>query len=213
MKRYILIAMVILISSALPSQVRAQSIADLVEELSLDYQKLAGMKNILKQMQQGYQIVSTGYNSVKGEAQGNFSLHEAFLDGLMLVSPTVRKYPRVRDIIDDQANLVASYKFSYAQFRRDKNFSAEELSYMSDVYNNLISNSLQNLDELNMVMSDNKLRMSDNERLQAIDRIYASGHEELTFVQQFNANTRNLAIQRASKNNDLNTLQKVYGLR
>jgi len=202
-----------MISSALPSHVRAQSIADLVEELSLDYQKLAGMKNILKQMQQGYQIVSTGYNSVKGIAQGNFSLHEAFLDGLMLVSPTVRKYPRVRDIIDDQANLVASYKFSYTQFRRDKNFSAEELSYMSDVYNNLISNSLQNLDELNMVMSDNKLRMSDNERLQAIDRIYASGHEELTFVQQFNANTRNLAIQRASKNNDLNTLQKVYGLR
>ena len=213
MKRYILLAMMIMISSALPSHVRAQSIADLVEELSLDYQKLAGMKNILKQMQQGYQIVSTGYNSVKGIAQGNFSLHEAFLDGLMLVSPTVRKYPRVRDIIDDQANLVASYKFSYTQFRRDKNFSAEELSYMSDVYNNLISNSLQNLDELNMVMSDNKLRMSDNERLQAIDRIYASGHEELTFVQQFNANTRNLAIQRASKNNDLNTLQKVYGLR
>jgi len=213
MKRYILLAMMVMISSALPSYVRAQSIADLVEELSLDYQKLAGMKNILKQMQQGYQIVSTGYNSVKGIAQGNFSLHEAFLDGLMLVSPTVRKYPRVRDIIDDQANLVASYKFSYTQFRRDKNFSAEELSYMSDVYNNLISNSLQNLDELNMVMSDNKLRMSDNERLQAIDRIYASGHEELTFVQQFNSNTRNLAIQRASKNNDLNTLQKVYGLR
>ena len=31
--------------------------------------------------------------------QGNFNLHKAFLDGLMMVSPAVKKYKRVADII------------------------------------------------------------------------------------------------------------------
>lgn len=163
-------------------------------------------------MYKGYQIVSTGYNSVKGVAQGNYSLHQAFLDGLMVVSPTVRKYPRVADIINDQTMLVSEYKSAYGSFRQDKHFNPDELSYMADVYNNLVNQSLQNLDELTMVMADNKLRMSDNERLQAIDRMYATGHEQLVFLRQFNEHTQDLAVARAKEVNDKQTLQKLYGI-
>ncbi|MGN6569448.1 MAG: TerB family tellurite resistance protein [Flavipsychrobacter sp.] len=213
MKKILLTTLVLIGGLLFTPAVKAQSIADLIEELSLDYQKLAGMKSILKQMEQGYRIVSTGYNNVKGIAQGNFNVHEVFLDGLLMVSPTVRTYPRIKDIINDQAALVTSYKSSYEVFRRDKNFSARELSYMSDVYNNLIENSLQNLDELTMIMADNKLRMSDAERLAAIDRVYASGHEQLTFIQHYNNATRDLAVRKAAAANDQQTLQELYGIK
>lgn len=204
--------MIFLASAALPEIAAAQSIAQDLEQLSLDYQKLEGLKSILSQMYKGYQIVSTGYNSVKGVAQGNYSLHQAFLDGLMVVSPTVRKYPRVADIINDQAMLVSEYKSAYGSFRQDKHFNPDELNYMAEVYNNLVSQSLQNLDELTMVMADNKLRMSDNERLQAIDRMYATGHEQLVFLRQFNEHTQDLAVVRAKEVNDKQTLQKLYGI-
>lgn len=195
------------------NEARAQSIADLLEELTLDYQKLAGMKSILKQMQQGYQIVSTGYNSVKGVAKGNFSLHEAFLDGLLLVSPTVRNYPRVRDIINDQAALLSEYSAAYKTYKGGGYFNIAEIDYMSSVYNSLLNSSKRNLDELNMVMSDNKLRMSDDERLKAIDRIYASGRDELTFLRSFNERLSRLAAERAANIQDNNSIRQIYGIK
>lgn len=212
-KRSFIILSCFLLLNCLPRIVKAQSIADDLEQLTLDYQKLSGMKSILSQMYKGYEIVSNGYNSVKGVAQGNYSLHQAFLDGLMVVSPTVRKYPHVIDIINDQATLVSEYKSAYNSFRQDKYFSPDEIGYMMDVYNNLVSRSLQNIDELSMVMTDNKLRMSDAERLQAIDRVYTAGREELTFLRQFNEQTENIAIARAKENNDKQTLQVLYGIR
>src|ERR1700744_5880927 len=101
-----IIGILLAIGFIIPIQSRAQSIAQDLQQLSLDYQKLAGLKSILKQMYTGYEVLDKGYNAVKDVSQGNFNMHEAFLDGLMIVSPTVRKYPRVQDIINDQLELV-----------------------------------------------------------------------------------------------------------
>jgi hypothetical protein len=212
MKKTITIAIIFLTCASMPRVSHAQSIAQDLEQLQLDYQKLAGLKSILKQMYQGYEILDKGYNSVKDVSKGNFTLHQAFLDGLMVVSPTVRKYPRVRDIITDQAELVSEYMSAYGNFKQDKHFNPDEISYMTDVYNHLISQSLQNLSTLTTIMSDNQLRMSDHERLQAIDRVYAAGHDQLTFLRQFNNNTQTVAIQRAQQTNDRQTLKKLYGI-
>src|ERR1700759_4695457 len=85
---------------SLPCRSHAQTIADDLQQLALDIQKLAGLKSVLNQMYQGYELVTKGYNAVKDISQGNYTLHEAFLDGLLIASPTVRKYVRVQDIIN-----------------------------------------------------------------------------------------------------------------
>jgi hypothetical protein len=212
MKKTSIVFVILLFAGLTPNIARAQSIAQELEQLQLDYQKLAGLKSILKQMYQGYEVVNKGYSSVKNVSQGNFTLHQAFLDGLMVVSPTVRKYPKVQDIITDQAELVSEYRSAYNTFKQDSHFSSDEISYMTDVYNHLVTSSLSNLSTLTTIMSDNKLRMSDNERLQAIDQVYATGHDQLTFLRQFNNNTQSVAIQRAQQTNDQQTLKKLYGI-
>jgi len=63
-----------------------------------------------------------------------------------------------------------------------------------------------------MVMGDNKLRMSDGDRLRAIDRLYATGHDELTFLRQFNQDARSVALARAQNANDQQTIKKLYGV-
>jgi len=77
MKKGIKILLVVsLLTGLIPVQSKAQSIADCIEQLTLDYQKLASLKSILSQMYQGYEVLSKGYNAVKDVSQGNFSLHE-----------------------------------------------------------------------------------------------------------------------------------------
>ncbi len=213
MKKIIIMLALLLGSAAImPQQVKAQSIADLLEQLALDYQKLAGLKNILSQMYRGYEMLTKGYNAVRDVAKGNFDIHQVYLDSLLLVSPAVREYPRTRDVISNQHALVAEYHSAYERFRKDKNFSPEEIAYISKVYNKLVDASQQNLDELSLVVTDSKLRMSDAERLAAIDRIYTGSTVQLTFLRRFNDRNLRTTVQRAGDNGDRENIKTLYGI-
>ncbi|MBB5396657.1 TerB family tellurite resistance protein [Mucilaginibacter sp. AK015] len=200
------------LAAATPLSSRAQSVADVIQQLVLDYQKLASLKNILGQMYTGYTVLSKGYGAVKDVAQGNFSLHEAFLDGLYLVSPAVRKYPRITDIINDQAQLVSEYKNASGSFNSSGHFNPDELAYMMTVYNNLVSQSLKNLDDLSMIVTDSKLRMSDAERLTAIDGIYLESHNQLSYLRKFNDQAARIGWQRSQGITDKQRVQSIYGI-
>ena len=197
----------------LPRESKAQSVADCIEQLVLDYEKLASLKNILSQMYQGYEVLSKGYGAVKGVAQRNFKLHEAFLDGLLLVSPNVRKYPRITDIINDQAALVSEFRQASGSFNSGGHFSPDELAYMMNVYNKLISAGLQTLGNLFLIVTDSQLRMSDAERLTAIDRLYLESHNQLTCLRKFNDQASAMAMQRAVTGQDKQELRTIYGIK
>lgn len=213
MKRTAIIVLLSLgLATAAPSGSYAQSVADVTQQLVLDYQKLAALKNILSQMYSGYKVLNKGYDAVKEVAQGNFNLHEAFLDGLYLVSPNVRKYPRVAGIIHDQAQLISEYQSSSGAFHRDPHFSPDELRYIMTIYNNLVRQALQNLDDLSMIMTDSKLRMSDAERLTAIDRIYMASHDQLNYLRRLNDQVQKISRQRVQQMTDRQNIRSIYSL-
>lgn len=210
MKKLVMILGLIFCSLLPTYKVSAQAAE--IQQLLLNVEKLAQFKQILSDMKKGYQILEGGYNTIKNISEGNFNLHKAFLDGLMQVSPTVRNYRRVADIIHYQIVLVKEYRNAYNRFKRDNNFNLQELDYLGRVYNNLLKESLRNLDELATIIIAGKTRMSDDERLQAIDRIYADMQDKLMFLRHFNNNTTILAVQRAKERNDVQAIQKIYGI-
>jgi DNA repair ATPase RecN len=207
MKRQ-LIVLSMLVGLLFPSQADAQS--QEMQQLILNIEKLAQFKQILTDMKKGYQILNGGYNVVKDLSKGNFSLHETFLDALMQVSPTVRKYKRVGDIIHYQVLLVKEYKAAFNRFKNSGNFNPEEIVYLEKVYSKLFKESIRNLDELTSVISANTLRMSDDERLAAIDKVYADMQEKLSFLRNFNNSTSVLGIQRTKERNDINAMRSIY---
>lgn len=195
---------------ALCFSLKVSAQAQEIEQLMLDIEKLTQFKSILADMKTGYQIYEQGYGSISNLSKGNFDLHNAYLTGLMAISPAVRNYSRVAEIISQQASLVSEYKRANANFRQSGSFSADELSYMGNVYAKLINQSLDNLDELNTLVTANKLRMSDADRIKGIDRIYSSSTGQLNFLRAFNRQGVVLSLQRAKDSNDLNTLKKLY---
>ena len=199
---------IIFSSMLVPSKVLAQS--QEMQQLLLNIEKLAQFKQILQDMKKGYVILNGGYKVIKDLSQGNFSLHKTFLDGLMQVSPTIRKYKRVGEIVDYQMLLVKEYKGALKRFKKSSLFNDKEIRYIEKVYGNLFKQSLRNLDELTTVLTANKLRMSDDERLESIDRIFADMHDKLVFLRSFNANTSLLEVQRSKEHNDVNTLRDLY---
>lgn len=181
-------------------------------QLVLNWAKLQQMEAILDNMYQGYTILSNGYNRIKMIAEGNYSLHQAFMDGLMAVNPTVRNYRRIPQIISYQKLLLSEYRAAYSRFRQDPNFSVDEITYLLNVYTFLFDASLRNLDDLAMIVTATKLRMNDEERLQAVDRIFYDMESKLFFLRSFNNNTQLLAMQRARRANDVKTMRLLYGV-
>ena len=181
------------------------------QQLLLDWEKLTQFKKILKDMYDGYKIIHKGYTTIRDISSGNFNLHKNFLDALMDVSPAVKKYKRIANIIDYQLQIVKLYKGAFNQFKEDKNFTLDEINYIGKVYINLFDESVKNLDELVMVITAGKLRMSDDERIQAIDKIYASIEDQYSFLQDFNSSTSYLSMQRQGEQTDIEMSRKILG--
>jgi hypothetical protein len=205
MKKMILI-MLVICSGIGRSYAQSQE----AQQLLLNVEKLSQLKNILSDMKRGYEVVSRGYNTVKDIAEGNFSLHEVFLDAMMLVSPEVRKYHRIVDIINAQSDLVSEYKAAFKRFSAGGNFSIAELEYLAKVYGQLFNQSIDNLDQLAMVITAGKLRMSDDERLRVIDHVFAQVQDKLLFLRSFDQQTGILNAQREKEKMEVSAAKRLY---
>lgn len=192
-------------------ELRAQ--ANEIQQLALNIEKLAQFRKILRNMYTSYQVIHGGYDKVKDITSGNYSLHKGFLDGLMAVSPAVRNYRRVGDIISGQSQIVKDYRRAFTYFKQSGVFNAREISYMAAVYDNLMEKSLATLNELTMVIAAGKMSMSDDERLTTIDRLAADVDEQLSFLRSFNNSTGVLTRQRKQAQQEVKSVEKIYNLK
>lgn len=202
--------LVMMLALVMVMTVKASSQSSEVQQLLLNVEKLSQLKNILSDMKKGFTVLNNGYNTVRNVAQGNFSLHEVFLNGLMVVSPEVRKYHKVAEIVRFQSAIVSDYKALFKRLSATDVFSTADLGYLDKVYARLNKESLQNLDRLLMVITTSKLRMSDEERLKAIDRIHSDMSDKLDFLRAFNRQTTLLGLQRAKERSEVSALGDYF---
>lgn len=192
---------------------RASAQAEELQQLALNIEKLAQFKQILADLKKAYEVLYGGYTTIKNISEGNFNLHETFLNGLLEASPAVKKYKKIADIIALQVQLVKEYKSAFSQFKNSGHFTIEELDYMGKVYSRLFNESLKHLDDLVNVLTVNKLRMSDDERLKTIDKIYAGMSEKMSFLRHFNSANSLLGIQRAHEQNDVDVMRRLHDVK
>lgn len=204
MRRFIISIFIIVTGSASAQTQEAT-------QLLLNYEKLKQLEEILDNMYKGYKILSQGYGRIRDIAEGNYSLHQVFLDGLLAVSPAVRDYQKIPQIVNFQLRIMKEQRSAWQRFSRDLHLSADELEYLSAVYGQLVSESLKHIEQLTVVITASKLRMSDEERLQAIDHIWEDMESKLVFLQHFNNSTEMLVIQRAKEKSDVVRLERLNG--
>jgi hypothetical protein len=190
---------------------RSQSIVELTEQLIIDGEQLAAMRSTLQELVQGYDQLKNGFTQIRDIVKDNFNLHKTFLDALWVLSPVVRGDPRIGTMVSTASRIMDGYR-SGGALAGSPVFNAQEQSYFNGTYSTLLTHCNQDLEELAMVTTDHELRMSDEERLQALGRIDTRMRGELGFLQEFN-NTLALEVMRRQKEQgDLNTLKRLYGL-
>ncbi|PQA53194.1 hypothetical protein [Siphonobacter curvatus] len=185
-----------------------QAQSDEIQQLLLNVEKLAQLKEILSDLERGYTLLESGYTTIKNLAQGNFKLHEAFLNQLLEVSPAVQNYARVAQLLSQQRQLLSEMQTARAQL--GPGITASERAYVGRVYTRLYEESFKNLESLTLVLTAQQLRMSDQERLAAIDRLFERGQAQLVFLRQFKGQVAVLALSRRRETQQIQRLFQWY---
>jgi hypothetical protein len=139
-------------------------------------------------------------------------LYANYFEELRNVKLALTYYQRVRDIIEQERQLVSEYKVAWALFRQDKNFTAEELDYMLRVYSGMMSESAKQMDQFFLVINAFVTQMSDAKRLEIINEVSTSVEQTLMDLKEFNEGNKMISLQRAVQKNELEYVRKLYGL-
>lgn len=189
----------------------AQAQTDEIQQLLLNVEKLNQLKQMLENMKDKYQILNHGYNQVKGIAQGNYTLHQAFLDRLIQVNPKVKTYYKVGEIVNLQISLIRGIAKTRQEFIVTDFLVEKEFSQIDRLLNVWSRSSIDLLEELLLILADNQLQMDDLERIRAIDRLHASILELNKGVAMFANSIAQLGDLRRIKSREITTLQAVIG--
>lgn len=180
-----------------------------IQQLILNVEKLEQLREMLDQMKDKYQILTQGYDRVKTLTEGNFKLHEVFLDRLVKVNPRVKSYYRVVQIVEMQLHLAKGIGGMKKEFSLRDLVSGSDLNFLTGVYGSFGKSSLRNLEELLLVLSDNQLQMNDAERIYAIDRIHLDMQNLYQGFGKFTLQADQLLEMRAYRNRDTKTLNQI----
>lgn len=139
-------------------------------------------------------------------------LYAGYYEELWQVKATIAHYQRVRDIIQQQAALVAEYKRVFRLFQQHGNFSPDELDFMGQVYTGILGESVKHLDQLLLIISPGATQMGDGRRLALLEQAAEQIAANYSDLQAFNAENIRLSLQRAKDLQHLQQLQRLYGL-
>lgn len=149
---------------------------------------------------------------ISGWVEKQRKLYADYFEELRKVKTALTYYQRVKDIIEQQVQIVREYQAAWALFRQDKNFTQEELDYMFEVYTGMIEESGKNIDQLFLVVNAFVTQMSDAKRLEIIDDVSASVEQTLMDLKEFNEENKMISLQRAVEQGEIDYVKKLYGL-
>lgn len=191
-----------------------EGIRKAIKALDLKIQRL---QNKTIGLQNAAKVVENKLSKLKlkeiGEwAQRQRDLYKKYYDELWKVRNTVAAYKRIRMIIERQQQMIEDYKFMRHMISQDNHFTRDEKEYMYRVYKGMLEESVNNLDQILLVINSFKTQMTDAKRLEVINKAGDRIDENYTDLRQFNNQNVELSINRAKDAQDINAVRKLYGL-
>ena len=86
------ISIILILVGCLGMTTHVHAQKDEIQQLLLNWEKLRQLEEILDNMYKGYKILDKGYRTIRDISKGNYSIHQAFLDGLMAVNPSMMPF-------------------------------------------------------------------------------------------------------------------------
>lgn len=163
----------------------------------------------LENIKKGYQIVSAGLNTIENIRNGDFNLSRDFFASLKNVKPSIARSAKVIDVLAFQSSLIKEAAKVKRFCKANPNLSPTEVRYITAIYTNLLKLSDANATELWYLVTPNESQMSDDERMQRIEKVHSEASEQLTFARNFSYELHVLNMARAKDKWEIDSGKKL----
>lgn len=179
--------------------------------IKLYIQQIAANKVYIEYLQKGYKIVKGGLNTIANIKNGHFTLDKDFFAGLQNINPKIRNYAKVSGAIALNIQIEQRYRKAITEAMNSDRFNSGELDYMGNVFTSLINDCTVLADELTLLITANKLKMSDDERIKRIDVVYSAMQDNYVFVNAFARDINIMVVQKSKELQDAHAMQAIHG--
>ncbi|UYZ61153.1 hypothetical protein [Hymenobacter latericus] len=143
----------------------------------------------------------------------NLNLHRQWYESLREVSATVRQYDRVRRIFENQGRIIDLYASHVSQLRQQPGaLRPAQVLAMQRAYAGLIEESVDILNDLQVVLRPRYAQMTDAQRLKYINRVDERMQHHLALVSYVTRRNAALAAEQARRARERRTIHELYGV-
>ena len=179
--------------------------------------KIQKLQNKTIWLQNAQKVVENQLSKLKLTEIGDWAdrqkkLYKDYFDELRKVKTALTYYHKVKDVIADQAAMIAEYKSAWALFQQDRNFSRGELEYMEMIYTGMLNESMKSIDQLMLVINALSTQMTDAKRMEITNTAAVSVEQSFLDLKDFNNQNKVLSVQRSAARGEIDYVKKLYGL-
>lgn len=173
-------------------------------------EQIAALQVYIGHLQQTYSIAKDGLDYIGDKTGKEWDLHQLYFTSLKIVNPKIAKhdqvsecgvlYRKIRDTDIHFKDVAASSPLLLKY----------EQKYIGQVYDRLVKEADNQMDNLSTVISNNKLEMEDDERLQKINQVYQELENLYQLGRMFGGDITKLIIARERGNSEINQMKQIH---
>ncbi len=167
-------------------------------------QQIAAYQAFESELKQGYNVVKHGLSGIRDINTAELNAHTSYYQSLRSVSSPVKNSDQVADILNWQVAINNSFNQPFS------GLSDEERGYISTVKTGVLNECNTDLTDLQILLTVNKLEMTDDERLHRLAKIHKAMLDKYQFTRSFCNSVKLLIIQRQQDSHDTQTLKNIY---
>lgn len=169
-------------------------------------QQIAAWQAFEAELKMGYNVMQHGLSGIAAINTAELNAHHAYDQSLQQAGAPVKNSTQVQDIIGWQSAIISQF----STIRQVSGLNTGEQSYISAVQANLLKRCNADMTDLQNLLQAGTLQMTDDQRLNRLDKIHADMLDKYRFAQSFCDSVRLLVAQRQQDTNDKQALKNLY---
>ena len=170
--------------------------------------QIAALKMYGGYLRQGYEIARDGLSLVHDITGGEFRLHKDYFGSLGAISPVVKGSSDVLAILSVGHEIAAVLE----TVTGSEYLHPSDKSYLRNVRDGLLEASLDDLDQLLLIITAGKLELTDRERLGQLKKILNNIRRKAALARELAGQARLLVRQRKREQATTEALEEIHQL-
>ena len=163
-----------------------------------------------KEVENGMEETDLG--DIIGWVQGQEQLYAEYYQELWKVKGAISGYERLAEMMAMEAEIGVQYKQISSAITQDGHFTAAEVVSLTGILSGILTASVNNLQQIQLVINAFVTQMPDAGRLRIIDAAAASVNKCYTDLQEFYMRSMVLSLNRARVTNDVAATKALWGI-